>query len=184
MIEFDDAGGGCPLLGEIFIARKVETNEYRVIHLKHRKNSEIHLYKMLVSLKAEKDDEEIVLCRGDVFDNFHKYLLKRKFNVRRGKIEGLTNDLAEDHFTRLLRTHGVPESIKLEGKDYGTFYNEILVWYYTLYKGPHLIKRSRRLKRKRNFRDFTHNPIYHFPNLVAQLCDIKGEVKDADECLV
>lgn len=176
MIEFDDAGGGCPLLGEVFVARKVETNEFRVIHLKKRKNSEMHLYQMLISLLHEKDDEEIVLCRGDVFDAFYKYLSQRKFNVKRGKIEGITNDMAEDQFTLLLRSHGLPESIKLIGKEYKQFYDEILIWYHTLYKGPHLMKRSRRNKKKLNFRHFTHNPIYHFPNLVADLLGIESEV--------
>ena len=68
MIEFDDAGIGCTILGEVYVARRIETNEVVTdfLHVNERNERPLVdvLYKMLLKLQP-KEGEEIFLCRGE-----------------------------------------------------------------------------------------------------------------------
>lgn len=179
MIEFDDAGIGCTILGEVYVARRVETDEMvtAFIHVKEKEAKptiEI-LYEMLTKFQPD-ENEEIILCRGNVFNGFEQFLKKKGLNVMRGKIEGITNDLAEERFLQELYNVGLPKTIQLKGKSYATFYQSVMLWYKVFYKGENLIKNPNK-KRKPKERDYMMNQVHHHPNLLAILFGMKTEEK-------
>lgn len=171
MIEFDDAGIGCTILGEVYVARRIETNEVVTdfIHVKERNERPLVdvLYKMLLKLQP-KEGEEIFLCRGKVFNSFEQFLKKKDLPVTRGQILGKTNDLAEEAFLQELHNIGLPESIALKGKDYARFYQSVMIWYKAFYQGENLRKNPNR-KRKPKERDYMMNQVHHHPNLLSIL---------------
>lgn len=174
MIEFDDAGIGCTLLGEVYVARRVETDEIvtEFIHVRERGTRMVIdvLYSMLKKLQP-KEGEIISLCRGKVFNGFDQFLKKKDFVVTRDKIVGKTNDLAEKVFIKELYKIGLPKSISLKGKNYGTFYQSVLLWYQTFYEGENIIKNPNK-KRKPKERDYMMNQVCHYPHLLSILFDI------------
>lgn len=174
MIEFDDAGIGCPILGELFVARRVETNEMVVRFVSVEEKQHTHLsmilLKMLQQLKGRKE-EEIFICRGHVFHNFARNLEKSGYKVKRGVIRSITNDIAEDSFLEALRNIGLPKSIIVHKRDFARFHQEVMLWYSTFYKGQNIIKKKKKLTQL----DFVMNRVCHHPNLVAQLFEMNKE---------
>lgn len=165
-IEIDDAGGGCTILGEVFVARRLETNEYKGIYVE-KEDKVAKLLQLILSLQPT-EGEEIHLCRGNEFDHFSRVLQQKGYVVKRIKVEGETNDLAEALFLDTLRTYGLPKSVVLEGKNYGKFYVQVNTWYETLYEGKAL-KSASNSKRKKKEMDFVINRVYKYPNLMSQL---------------
>lgn len=175
MIEFDDAGIGCPILGEVYVARRIETNEIITgfIHVRDRNTRTLVdvLFGMLNELQPV-EGEVIHLCRGRVFNGFESLLKSKGFSVERVQILGETNDLAEEAFLQELYTIGMPKTISLKGKDYAKFYQSVMVWYKALYQGSTLRKNPNK-KRKPKERDYMMNQVSHHPNLLAILFGIK-----------
>lgn len=174
MIEFDDAGIGCTLLGEVYVARRVETGEVvtEFIHVKEKPSTLLVdvLYAMLLKLQPA-ENEAIVLCRGKVFNGFEELLNKKGINVMRGKIEGKTNDLAEEKFLQELYNIGLPKTIQLKGKGYAAFYQSLMIWYKAFYQGENLLKNPNK-KRKPKERDYMMNQVCHYPHLLAILFEL------------
>lgn len=176
MIELDDAGGGCPIGGVAFAARRVETNEartvYQTIQDKKEQKCETLLFDLIQALRVTKE-EEIRLCRGVVFDSFERYLKQQGYYVTRGEIVGKTNDVAENGFLLELWKIGLPKTIRLYGRNYKKFHLEVLLWYNTFYRGESLLKN----KPKRHEKDFLLNRVHHHPHLVAYLLKMNYEEK-------
>ena len=175
MIEFDDAGNGCPILGEVFVARRVETGEnYKCFVEYNQKIRKRAISKSLREILKEinpKKDEKIVLCRGNIFDSFHRYLKEKKYNVERGKIEGETNDLAEEFMINKLREIGLPESINAYNRDFAQFNTFVTTWYLSSYTGEkNLLKSNNHLYKDRMQ---IINNIYKYPNLLNILFNSK-----------
>lgn len=174
MIEFDDAGIGCPILGELYVARRVETNEMvvRFVSVEEKQNTHLTLilFKMLQDLKGRKE-EEIFICRGHVFHNFARSLEKSGYKATRGVIRSITNDIAEDSFLEALRNIGLPNSIVVHNRDFARFHQEVMLWYSTFYKGQNILKKKKKLTQL----DFVMNRVCHHPNLVAQLFEMNKE---------
>lgn len=174
MIEFDDAGVGCPILGELFVARRVETDEIVVrfvsVEEKQSKHLSLILLKMLQDLKGRKE-EDIFICRGHVFHNFAKGLEKSGYKVTRGVIQSITNDIAEDSFLEALHNIGLPKSVIVHNRDFARFHGEVMLWYHTFYKGQNILKK----KKKATQLDYVMNRVHHHPHLVAHLFKMKKE---------
>lgn len=172
MIEMDDAGTGCPILGEVYVARRVETNETVIRFLRFHGINKHTLLSILTEMVMElkpKEEEEITLCRGHYFNALEQTLKKQNYRVKRAEIIGETNDAAEEMFLNELRKKGLPYSIKLVDKDYEMFHNKIMLWYDALYEGESLLKpRKHKLKPK----DYILNRVHHHPNLVKKILNI------------
>lgn len=168
-IEADDAGIGSPLLGEAFILRRVETDEsvFGYFPLRSDKSRLSLLQDLLIQINPTKD-EKIILCQGNVFDSFQKYLIKENYIVERGKIIGKTNDLIEDYFYNLLLDIGLPKTISLSNRNYPSFYSSMLIWYKTFLKDSSFLKSSF-LRQKPHYRDYLHYSILSYPNLLHKL---------------
>lgn len=174
MIEFDDAGIGCPILGELYVARRVETNEMvvRFVSVEEKQNTHLSLilFKMLQDLKGRKE-EDIFICRGHVFHNFARSLENSGYKVKRGVIRSITNDIAEDSFLEELYKIGLPTSILVHDRDFARFHQEVMLWYSTFYKGHNILKKKKKLTPL----DFVMNRVCHHPNLVAHLFEMNKE---------
>jgi len=176
MIEFDDAGVGCPILGELYVGRRTETNRYAKAFISVNNKEKDSTLKALLQILEDlnvRDNEEILLCRGTVFDEFEQVLRRDGRNVKRGKIEGATDTLAEVLFTLELRKIGVPSVISLHKRGYGRFYHDVMIWYHTLYTGEDLLKPRKKEKKKPI--DYVINRVCNYPHLMEIL--LREEVK-------
>ena len=171
MIEIDDAGTGSPLLGEVYVARRVETNEsaflYVPIENMNRKDRNELLLKLLGDLKADIN-ETIYLCRGPIFNHFHMILTNKGYEVKRVEIGQKTNDLAENYFLDKLYEIGFPKSINAKNRNYGEFSHYLNIWYQTLYKGKEDVRKPS-TKGKVRTSHYMFNPVRKFPLLVEKL---------------
>jgi hypothetical protein len=173
MIEFDDAGCGSPLLGEVFVARRVETDEFYVVSIPRnasRKNAVLNACNELLGKIKPQTGETITLCQGEVFNGFAHSLRSKKslVNVERGKIVGKTNDLAEKAFKNELLSVGVPPSCLVFDRDYGAQREALLCWYYMFYTGKEPLHKLS-VDIQQSSKKGIINTVYCYPSLVKQL---------------
>lgn len=114
MIEVDDAGNGCPILGEVFAARRMETGEHAAVYIPLQRNGrqnikEEHIMSLLEKLNVRKD-EKLLLCRGNTLNGFSHFLEYRGYHVERGKISEETDQIAEAFFMECLYEIGFPRT--------------------------------------------------------------------------
>ncbi|UZJ78543.1 hypothetical protein [Fictibacillus sp. KU28468] len=173
MIEVDDAGNGCPILGEVFAARRIETGEQAAVYVplpsetSLKTSKEEYIMSLLTQLNVPKD-EAVLLCRGNTLNGFERQLQHKGFDVKRGKISEETDKIAENFFMERLYDIGFPQDLSLSNREYREFYQMVKIWYISLYHGNKNLFKS---KRKRNVktRGYMHNPVYHFPNVLREL---------------
>ncbi|MDM5197338.1 hypothetical protein QUF79_04750 [Fictibacillus enclensis] len=173
MIEVDDAGNGCPILGEVFAARRMETGEHAAVYIPlpqetaDRTSKEEHIMSLLEKLNVRKD-EKLLLCRGNTLNGFSHFLENRGYHVERGKISEETDQIAEAFFMECLYEIGFPRDLSLSDRAYYEFYQMVKIWYICFYKGKqNLFKSDRKGNVKR--RGFMHNPVYHYPQVLGML---------------
>lgn len=173
MIEIDDAGNGCPILGEVFAARRIETGDHAAVYIPlpqesaRRTSKEEYIMSLLTKLNARKE-EPILLCRGNTLNGFEQYLQKKKYDVQRGKISEETDKIAETFFMEKLYAIGFPKDLTLANREYREFYQIVKVWYIAIYQGNNNLLKSKR-KKNIQIRGYMHNPVYHFPILLKKL---------------
>lgn len=138
MIRIDDAGTGCIFGKGVIVGYKEETKEVISFEI-DRDITEICM-DILTQLNCSKD-EEIQVCRGEMFKGFVKLMKNKGYNISAIKIEGEFQDIAENVFIKQLHELGFSTSIMLHGRDYKRLHVELLN---DLYYNPHLIKTLRK----------------------------------------
>ncbi|WP_459908958.1 hypothetical protein [Desulfotomaculum defluvii] len=131
----EDAGGGCQAFGEVVVLVCEETGEIfsaRVpVTWTNKMGWEELVCNLLLELMekagATKDDEYLV-CSGNIFHTYHKWLTEQEYKWQTHKMDGLAHDAAENEFHRMVVETGFPIDIKLENRDYRTYYNAIEKW--------------------------------------------------------
>jgi hypothetical protein len=165
-IQIDDAGYGDLLHGTVIGAYRPEMNHftYDLIHVKFFQKPlfEKKLYlkeagritMKLVKKMKPCEDEEILLCRGDILNNAAQILIEHidESNIRRVKIEGKTQRLVERAYLDEIRNLGyepIPDRTKKWGKSFWHMYR----W---LKANPNMIRYAKtgwpRLKNYKLFR--------------------------------
>lgn len=168
-IIIDDAGMGDLLFGVVIAAYRDSTREFRygIIDVKYFKDGYFthksyltQCSKIVINLLTQmklKQDEEIYICRGYIFDDaFGK--LKRKYGedkINRIKVTGEAQDLAETAYLDELRNLGYEPLVERENKRAKSFFH-MMNW---LKKNPSMIKYAKtgwpRLQRYKFFKQKT-----------------------------
>ncbi len=141
-VEIDDAGTGDILFGVVIGAYRPETDHfvYDLIDVKyfqepiygnglHYKETKRIVLELLERLSL-KEEEEIVVCQGDILDKASEALIEKfgEDKVERGKIEGRGQYLVELAYTNELRNIGyepLDERTEKWGKNFWHMYNWI-----------------------------------------------------------
>jgi hypothetical protein len=177
MIEMDDAGSGSPILGEVFVARRVETGEVFRAYTQHdapRKKSALEEMVNLLDLIKPTPGETFYLCRGEIFNGFAAHLKKAGYPVERIEMIGETNDLAEETFREWLRSIGVPESIIFNDRDFAKQRKSLVAWYRIFYRGPEIHKDN--LVYEYDLRNYIIYNIFEYPLLMEKILYDRGDL--------
>ena len=165
-IIIDDAGMGDLLFGVVIAAFRDSTHEFKygVIDVKYFKTKFFSrkaylkqytkiVTKLLTEMKP-KQDEEIHLCRGYIFDETIEKL-KQKYGedrIHRIKVTGEAQDLAETAYLDEIRNLGYEPLEERESKRAKSFFH-MMNW---LKKNPSMVKYAKtgwpRLQRYKFFR--------------------------------
>lgn len=144
MIQIDDAGSGSLIGGTIIGAMRCETKEYhyKLIPLelynyenfKQKKylDSVIDITKDLIDLLDISKDEEILVCRGYMFDNLRKWLKENNYTFTSTKINNPLQDVIEKSFEDYTLSLGFPKKI-ISYTKYPFHFHRILKWIYADY---------------------------------------------------
>lgn len=131
----EDAGGGCRAFGEVVVLVCEETNEIYCARIPVTWSDKIgweelvcqSLLKLMEKAGANKDDQYLV-CSGNIFHTYHRHLTEQGYNWQTHKMDGLAHDAAESEFHRMVVEAGFPDDIKLQERDYRSYYNAIEKW--------------------------------------------------------
>jgi len=106
--EVEDAGGGCCLGPEIVVVLAadgrscVQSIDPR-LGKRRQAEAERLVLRAFEHLGVDTGDE-ILICRGDLFDVTASALAERGFQIERGPVSGDAHQLAEETFLRRLRS--------------------------------------------------------------------------------
>ncbi len=131
----EDAGGGCQAFGEVVVLVCEETGEIYSARVPVTWNNKMSweelVCQLLVDLMqqagATKEDQYLV-CSGNIFHTYHKWLSEQGYNWQTHKMDGLAHDAAESAFHQMVVEAGFPEHIKLIERDYRSYYTNIEKW--------------------------------------------------------
>jgi hypothetical protein len=146
-LQIDDAGTGDILFGVVIGAFRPETNHfiYNVIDVKYFQEPNygkgLHYHEAqkisidLIERLVPKNDEQIIVCNGDILDKTFEALKERYGEeiVERGKIQGYGQYLMELAYTNELRNIGY-EPIKDRTKNWGKSFWHMYNW---IKENPH-----------------------------------------------
>lgn len=131
----EDAGGGCRAFGEVVVLVCEETGEIYTARVPvtwtNKMGWEELVCQLLTELMeqagADKEDEYLV-CSGNIFHTYHKYLTDQGYQWQTHKMDGLAHDAAENEFHHMVVEAGFPAQIQLQERDYRSYYNAIEKW--------------------------------------------------------
>lgn len=144
MIQIDDAGSGSLVGGTYIGLMRVETGEYYTGLIPVKFYCEEYFKKKLY-LKCTSDivkkglktlhaprDEEIMICRGYMFDEARKYLSERNINFVSSKIENPLQIKIESSFEEYAISLGLPREF-IKFTKYPFHFHRLLRWVYADY---------------------------------------------------
>lgn len=131
----EDAGGGCRAFGEVVVLVCEETREVYSARIPVTWTNKMGWEELVCQLmlglmkeaKATSEDKYLV-CSGNIFNVYHNWLKDHNYNWETYKMDGLAHDAAEGEFHRMVVETGFPEDIKLEDRDYRSYYTRIEQW--------------------------------------------------------
>lgn len=144
MIQIDDAGSGSLIGGTIIGAMRLDTKEYyyKIIPLElyNHKNFKqkkyldyvVEITINLFNLLNVPKDEEILVCRGYMFDNLRKWLINNDFNFTNTKIKDPLQSKIEKSFEEYSLSLGFPQEF-ISYTKYPFHFHRILKWVYADY---------------------------------------------------
>ncbi|MHA1699532.1 MAG: hypothetical protein ACTSWN_11880 [Promethearchaeota archaeon] len=118
-IEIDDAGSGDPLLGTVIGFYRQETNELHFEWIPLEVYQEGTYYKELPQEEAAKavmrgllhmnikEEEEVLICSGSIFDKAREALDKANIKHRPLKVEGFLQDAVEEEYIKAVERLGI-----------------------------------------------------------------------------
>lgn len=131
----EDAGGGCRAFGEVVVLVCEETGEVYSARIPVTWNNKMGWEELVCQRMIELMDQagattedKYLVCSGNIFHTYHKWLTEHGYNWETHKMDGLAHDAAEGEFHRMVLEAGFPEDIGLEERDYRTYYNKIENW--------------------------------------------------------
>lgn len=131
----EDAGGGCRAFSEVLVLVCEDTREKYTTLLpltwddgySLEEKACIHLTGLMEQAKISKDDH-IVVCSGNIFHTYHRWLNEGGYSWETGKIDGFAHELAEHLFHIQTVKAGFPPEIKLIERNYRDYYSQIEKW--------------------------------------------------------
>ncbi|MBS4536245.1 hypothetical protein GOQ29_11515 [Clostridium sp. D2Q-14] len=145
MIQIDDAGSGSLIGGTIIGAMRSNTKEYhyKIIPLelynyenfKQKKYLDyvINITIELLNLLNVSKDEEILICRGYMFDKLRKWFKKNHYNFTNTKISDPLQTKIEKSFEDYTLSLGFPQEF-INYTKYPFHFHRILKWVYADYE--------------------------------------------------
>ncbi|GAB6158062.1 hypothetical protein JCM39194_12620 [Desulfotomaculum varum] len=131
----EDAGGGCRAFGEVLVLVCEETNEVYATRVpatwSNKMGWEELVCRLMIDLMAAAGagpDDRYLVCSGNIFHTYHRWLTEHGYNWSTHKMDGLAHEAAENEFHRMVVEAGFPAHIKLVDRDYRSYYNEIEKW--------------------------------------------------------
>ncbi|CCO09133.1 conserved hypothetical protein [Desulforamulus hydrothermalis Lam5 = DSM 18033] len=131
----EDAGGGCRAFGEVLVLVCEETNEVYAARVpvtwSNKMGWEELVCQLMIDLMAAAGAgpaDRYLVCSGNIFHTYHKWLTEHGYNWATHKMDGLAHEAAENEFHRMVVEAGFPAHIKLVDRDYRSYYNEIEKW--------------------------------------------------------
>lgn len=140
MIYIDDAGTGCCIGTPIVAVYREETGENAIGLIEQGTSVSQLSYDLLMNLKPSKT-EKILVCSWKKFNSLAQQLSSEGYSVERGQVEGEAQDFAENSFTEQLYELGLSRTVKLCGKEYQQFHNDIVD---DMFRNPKLLKHLRK----------------------------------------
>lgn len=144
MIQIDDAGSGSLIGGTIIGAMRTDTKEYyyKIIPLelytintfseKKYLDYVINITKDLFKLLNVSHDEEILVCRGYMFDKLRQWFKKNNYKFKSTKIGNPLQKVIENSFEKYTISLGFPENL-ISYTKYPFHFHRILKWVYADY---------------------------------------------------
>jgi len=138
LIEIDDAGIGSLVGGMVIGVKKGDKYLHEVIPVSVFRSNELYInlknivantvLKLLNKLGFDDEEDEILLCQGDIFSK--AAIEFRDFNLRFsiGKIDSSLQDYVETAFDLHLTTLGVPRDLLKRLRDYRDYTLELIKW--------------------------------------------------------
>lgn len=131
----EDAGGGCRAFGEVVVLVCEDTREIysgRIpITWANKMGWEELVCNLMLDLMEEAGatiNDKFLVCSGNIFHTYHKWLTEHGYTWETHKMDGLAHEAAEGEFHRMVVEAGFPEEIKLEERDYRSYYSQIEKW--------------------------------------------------------
>ncbi|WP_201721878.1 hypothetical protein [Desulfotomaculum copahuensis] len=131
----EDAGGGCRAFSEVVVLVCEQPREIYTARVpltwKTKESLEEVVCRLITGLMkkagANKEDYYLV-CPGNIFYGFHRWLSDNGYRWEQIKMEGLAHDAAESEFQRQIVRAGFPPHIHLVERNYRDFYRLVEDW--------------------------------------------------------
>ncbi|MCL6638736.1 MAG: hypothetical protein K6T80_03530 [Firmicutes bacterium] len=131
----EDAGGGCRAFPEVLVLVCESTGEVYSDRIpltwSDGTSMEEKACRIVLSLMQKAGvtrEDRLLVCSGNIFHAFHKWLDENSYNWEQGKIDGFAHDVAEELFHRQATAAGFPENIRLIERNYREYYRVIENW--------------------------------------------------------
>lgn len=131
----EDAGGGCRAFGEVLVLVCEETGEIYSAIVPVTWSNKMGWEELVCQLMIELMDQrkatvhdKYLVCSGNIFHTYHKWLTDHGYSWEPHKMDGLAHEAAEGEFHRMVVEAGFPKDIKLEERDYRSYYTRIEKW--------------------------------------------------------
>ncbi|MDO7788332.1 hypothetical protein [Desulforamulus aquiferis] len=151
----EDAGGGCRAFGEVVVLVCEETREIYSARIPvtwtNKMGWEELVCQLMLGLMKEAQatsEDKYLVCSGNIFNVYHNWLKEHNYNWETHKMDGLAHEAAEGEFHRMVVEAGFPEEIKLEERDYRSYYSQIEQWVNACPERKKLYWKDREVRKK------------------------------------
>ncbi|WP_194174930.1 hypothetical protein [Desulfofundulus thermobenzoicus] len=131
----EDAGGGCRAFSEVVVLVCENPLKKYVARVPLTWNTRESLEEVVLRLMIDlmyragvSREDRILVCSGNIFHAFHRWLTEKGYNWEYARMEGLAHDIAEDEFQRQITAAGFPRQIHLVERNYRDFYRQVEKW--------------------------------------------------------
>jgi hypothetical protein len=131
----EDAGGGCRAFSEVLVLVCEEPEEIYTSQMPLTWESDLTweqmatqlVVKMMETAKVTKDDQ-LYVCSGNIFHDFHRYLTEAGYTWEYHKMDGLAHQVAEQAFYQQILNAGFPSFVRPSDDNYRLFYAFVEKW--------------------------------------------------------
>ena len=114
----EDAGGGCRAFSEIVVLVSEDPREiyWSAVPLTWSDNLSLEevVCQQVITLMSQAGvtkEDQILVCSGNIFFGFHRWLNDHNYLWETAKMDGLAHEVAESLFSAQINAAGFPEEI-------------------------------------------------------------------------